>query len=96
MGIAVRFFLVEDDAAFHLVATGNPDWSFTKFSPPFRHRHFRLCLVFLCTAAASTSLRARRGPLAGLCFNGSFDLNKCIGGLAGLLGRQVQPLTGEA
>lgn len=95
MAMVARFFLAGGDAAFHLVATGGAGWSFAKSFPLLSGT---VTSGFAWVAAGPPRLQLLSVPdtslPAGLSFNGSLDLDKCVGGLGGLLGRKEQTLTG--
>lgn len=94
MAVAVRFFLADNKAAFHLIGTGGLGWSFAQSFPVLAGT---VANGFAWAAAAPPQLQllSLDGGLAtGIVFNGSLDLDESVGGLASMLGRKEQPLTG--
>lgn len=95
MRVEAVFSVVGGNAALRLTATAAAGWTFTGAFPALASTvaaGFR----FLASPAPVLVLRSHQegASAAGLSFAGTMDLASMTGGLAGLIGRNTQPLTG--
>jgi hypothetical protein len=95
MGVEIRFFLADGNAAFELTATGKPGWTFAQGFPQLASSVLATC-VLADSPAPQLQLRSQPGSPGqpSLPFSGTLDLERMTGGLAGLIGRKEQPLSG--
>jgi hypothetical protein len=96
LGVGLLFYIVGGDAAFSLTAEGDPGWTLAKSFPLFRGS-LADQLSFATTPPPRLRLCSHeRGDSVrkGLYFDGVIDLNAMTGGLATLVRRQYQSISG--
>lgn len=95
MPVTIRFYLIDNDAAFDLTATGDSGWTLKK-SFPLLAKTLADSFSFKPSSPPRLYLRshASEGNQSGMSFEGTLDLSAMTGGLASLVGRSEQPLSG--
>lgn len=95
MAVEIKFFLAGGDAALSLTATGDAGWKLQR-SFPVLSTSVLAGFSFLASAPPRLRLdsQGNADAPAAVTFEGLLDLNAASAGLASLIGRTEQPLTG--
>lgn len=96
MSMQATFYILNQEAALTIVATGSAGWTFEQSFPLFYNTLGAKILFSMAPAPPTLYLLSnpQQDRNIGLSFEGVVDFSAMSGGLAGLLGLQTQPIKG--
>ncbi len=96
MSVTIQFYLANDDAALMLTATGDSSWALNN-SFPILSTSVAASFSFITSPPPQLHLQSHASGDAqsGMTFSGTLNLSEMTGGLASIVGRSEQQLSGS-